>query len=123
MASLEPRLNIWIESDGQVVLSGWRIALLEAIAETGSITSAAARMDAPYRVAWQKIRQMEQGLGVQLVQTKIGGPDGGGSSLTPAAREYIRCYHHVSDGLDEWVGRRFAEVLPSLPSNSSDLQK
>ena len=34
---MQPRANFWIEQDGQVVLSSWRVKLLEAIAETGSI--------------------------------------------------------------------------------------
>ena len=34
--------NFWVERNGEVVLSEWRVALLEAVAETGSISAAAA---------------------------------------------------------------------------------
>lgn len=118
MTALEPHINLWMERDGQVALSGWRVALMEAIAETGSISAAAARMEVPYRVAWQKIRQMEQGLGIQLVQTRVGGHDGGGAALTPAAKQYIRCYHYVSDGLAEWVHQRFIEAFAAEVEHS-----
>lgn len=111
MSTLEPHFNLWVESDGQVALSGWRVALLHAIAETGSISSAAERMQVPYRVAWSKIKQMEHSLGVQLVQTRVGGSDGGGAHLTPEAEAYIRCYHQFSAGLEEWVQRRFREAF------------
>ena len=109
--ALVPHFNIWIEREGQVALSGWRVALLEAVAATGSISAAAEQMEVPYRVAWRKIKEMEQGLGVTLLQTRIGGPDGGGAELTPVAQAYIRRYHALSDGLDDWIKQRFAAVF------------
>jgi molybdate transport system regulatory protein len=109
--SLEPHGNLWIEHAGQVVLSGWRIALLEAVAETGSISKAAERLDVDYRIAWKKIDEMERGLGTQLVQTRVGGRDGGGAELTPIAIEYIRRYHRFSAGIEEEVRRRFADAF------------
>ena len=112
--SLVPHGNLWIECEGQVVLSGWRVALLEAVAEIGSISGAAERMQVDYRVAWKKIDEMERGLGAQLVQTRVGGRDGGGAELTPAAAECIRRYRRFSAGLDEEVRRRFAEAFADL---------
>ncbi len=111
MPALEPHINIWFECEGQVALSGWRVLLMEAIAETGSISAAAERMQVPYRVAWNKIKEMEQHLGVELVQTRIGGADGGGAQLSPAAETYIHSYRQFSAGLEEWVQQRFAEVF------------
>src|SRR6185503_21138622 len=110
-APLVPRVNLWIERDGLVALSGWRVALLEAVTATGSISGAAERMEVPYRVAWNKIKEMERGLGVPLLQTRIGGPDGGGAELTPAADEYIHRFHPLRTGLEAWVRRRFEEAF------------
>jgi molybdate transport system regulatory protein len=108
---LEPHVNLWIDRAGEVVLSGWRIELLEAVAAAGSISGAAERMQVDYRVAWKKIDEMERGLGVQLVETRVGGHDGGGAELTPAAAEYIRRYRRFSAGLDEEIRRRFADAF------------
>ena len=55
---MQPRINLWIEEEGEVVLSDWRVRLLEAIVETGSISSAAAKLDVSYHRAWDKIREM-----------------------------------------------------------------
>ena len=74
-----PRHNIWLELDGEVVLSVWRVRLLEAIEEKGSITSAAEALDVPYRRAWQRLHEMEERLGVTLVKTEVGGAGGGGA--------------------------------------------
>jgi len=44
---VEVRANYWIEIDGKVVLSDWRARLLEAIADSGSLSEAARRMTCP----------------------------------------------------------------------------
>lgn len=110
---LTPHLNLWLERDGNVVLSGWRVALLQAIDATGSITEAAAQMGVPYRVAWAKIHEMEQGFGAALVETRVGGADGGGATLTPLAHDLIERYNRFSAGLEGLVQERFAEAFRS----------
>ena len=45
---MEPKFNIWIEINGEVALSGWRLGLLRAVAETGSINAAAERLKIQY---------------------------------------------------------------------------
>lgn len=110
--SLVPCLNLWVECDGKVVLSIWRVALLEAVAQTGSISGAAEHLQVPYRVAWQKIREMEDGLGTRLVETRVGGSDGGGAHLTPAAEQYVVRFRQFSTGLEEQVQRHFAAAFP-----------
>ncbi len=106
-----PRANIWLEKEGEVVLSTWRVALLEAVAETGSITAGAEKMKVPYRVAWQKIREIEERLGEPVVETQVGGPGGGGAQLTPAGERYVQRFREFAAGLDEIVQRRFEEVF------------
>ena len=86
---VEPRFNIWLEVDGEVASSCWRMRLLAAIDEEGSITAGAKVMDVPYRVAWQKIHEMEERLGVQLLDTQTGGAEGGGARLTEAGRDHV----------------------------------
>ncbi|MGH8630604.1 MAG: winged helix-turn-helix domain-containing protein, partial [Burkholderiales bacterium] len=74
--------KVWLERDGRVALSGWRIALLEAVGEAGSLAAAAARLGVPYRTAWYKLREVEEQLGVRLLDTHRGGADGGHTTLT-----------------------------------------
>lgn len=89
---MELRVKVWVEEDGKLVLSTWRVALLEAIARTGSLQAAAAELGFPYRRAWGKIREIEANLGVKLIETTRGGVGGGASTLTPVAEEYVRRY-------------------------------
>ncbi|HLC29611.1 MAG TPA: LysR family transcriptional regulator [Dehalococcoidia bacterium] len=108
-ADLKLRLKVWVERKGEVVMSDWRMALLEAIARTGSLAKAAEELGVPYRSAWQKIKESEERLGTRLIDTRSGGADGGSSQLTEAANDLLRSYRHLSEGLAELVDRRFKE--------------
>ena len=108
---MKPRLNLWIEHNGEVVLSDWRVKLLEAVADTGSISSAAAKINVPYHRAWDKIHEMEAGLGVKLVETQTGGTGGGGAQLTPDGLSFIEQFRRFQAGFREQVEQRFEETF------------
>jgi len=106
--SLQIRSKIWIERHGDVVLSEWRVTLLEAIDASGSLSRAAETLEIPYRTAWERVKATEAELGVRLLDSESGGADGGGSRLTPEARDLCRRFRRVSGGIQEVVSRRFA---------------
>jgi molybdate transport system regulatory protein len=108
---MQAKANFWIEKNGKVAFSSWRVRLLEAVGETGSISAAASRMGVSYRRAWDKIHECEERLGIKLVETQTGGSGGGGSQLTPAALEYIQRFHNFADGLQTMVGIQFQEYF------------
>ena len=96
--------NIWLETDdGNVALSRWRLELLEAVARTGSISAAAHAMHIQYRLAWNRIHEMEERLGVALVQTTVGGKGGGGAQLTPEARVIVQHLREMFSAIDTGV--------------------
>ena len=111
---LEPRSKLWIERDGEVVLSDWRVALLESVDRTGSLSKAAEEMGVPYRTAWQKLKDTEERLGIRLFDTQSGGAEGGGSVLTADARDLLRRYRQFGEALAELVDRRFAKAFHDL---------
>ncbi|MFQ5858662.1 MAG: winged helix-turn-helix domain-containing protein [Anaerolineae bacterium] len=108
---MKPRANFWIEEEGEVVLSTWRVALLQAIAETGSITAGAEKMNVPYRVAWQKVREIEERLGRPVLETQTGGAGGGGAQLTPTGERYVKQFREFTRGLNDLVQQRYQEVF------------
>jgi molybdate transport system regulatory protein len=107
---LEIRSKIWIERRGRgnVVLSEWRVELLEAIDAHGSLSRAAETLNIPYRTAWERVKATEGEIGFRLLDSESGGLDGGGSTLTPQARELCRRFRRISGGIHEVVSRRFA---------------
>ena len=114
-AGLDVRSKVWIEREGQVVLSEWRAALLDGVAETGSLSGAAARLGVPYRTAWTRLREIEAGLGFKVLETQSGGAAGGGSTLTPAARDVLARFHRVADGVGALVDARFRDAFRESP--------
>ena len=108
---LQLQTKVWIERDGQVAVSSWRIALLEAIDTNGSLAAAARQMDVPYRTAWQKLKQMEARCHTLLVVSETGGDTGGSSRLTPEARELIRRFHQIERGLREQALTQFEQLF------------
>jgi molybdate transport system regulatory protein len=105
------RCNFWIEVDREVALSEWRVALLEAVAETGSISAAAEKMGVHFRVAWRKIREMEARLGVRLVVGTAGGTHGGGARLTQEAHDCIGRFRQFVHGLYALADKQYREAF------------
>jgi molybdate transport system regulatory protein len=108
------RSKVWLERDGAVLLSEWRIALLEEVAATGSLAAAAERLGVPYRTAWQRVKEMEDRLGAPLLATASGGADGGHSHLTPLAADLVARFRRATAGLADLLADRFHREFPDL---------
>ena len=110
-AGLEPRIKLWVERDGFLVLSDYRARLLQQVAETGSLAEAAQRMGLSYRRAWGKIREIEQNLGVRLVQSDVGGAGGGGSRLTREGERLVALYKRFRRLMEVDLRKEFSDVF------------
>ena len=102
--SLELGGSIWFQAGAQTLGGAARIALLAAIGETGSITSAAKAIGMSYKGAWDAIDTMNNLAGEPLVVRSTGGKGGGGTTLTPRAVKLIDTFRAV-----EREHRRFLE--------------
>lgn len=108
---IDIRSKIWIEVDGDPVFGRGRRFLLEAIDSYGSINQAAKEIHISYRKAWSYIKNMEERLGIQLVERQTGGKNGGGATLTEEARRFLRKYKAMERGINEIVDERFSEIF------------
>ena len=66
-----------------------RLALLEQIAEQGSITRAAKAAGLSYKAAWDAIDALNNLSEQPLVSRNVGGKGGGGARLTPAGERLL----------------------------------
>lgn len=114
MEGFIPQQKLWLERDGRLVMSDYRVRLLELVAETGSLAQAAAAMDLSYRRAWGKVKEVEANLGLELVHSAVGGAGGGHTGLTPAGQALVAAYRRFQARLAEDLARAFAEELASL---------
>jgi molybdate transport system regulatory protein len=69
-----------------------KIALLEAIQRTGSLSQAARDLGMSYRRGWQLLSSVNTSFRVPVVVTATGGRGGGGVRITPFGRKLIGCY-------------------------------
>lgn len=76
-----------------------KAALLEAIAETGSISAAARKLGMSYRRAWTLVDTMNRCWRDPLVETSAGGAHGGGARLSAAGEEALRYYRALEDAI------------------------
>jgi molybdate transport system regulatory protein len=84
------RTKMWIaDSSGNVIFGMGRVKILEAVEQCGSINAAAKSLKMSYRAVWGRIKATEERLGRQLVVRTTGGSSGGGSVLTPYAKELV----------------------------------
>jgi molybdate transport system regulatory protein len=86
------RLTIRLDFDAGRRLGAGKIALLESIDRTGSI-SAAGRVHAmSYRRAWLLVDELNQLFVAPLVSAHHGGAKGGGAHLTEEGRRIVALY-------------------------------
>lgn len=108
---MEIKSKLWIEVDGEPVFGRGRRFLLQAIDKYGSINQAAKEINISYRKAWSYIKAMEQRLGIRLVERQTGGRNGGGARLTVEAREFLKMYEKLEEGIREIVDKKFGEIF------------
>lgn len=88
--------------------------LLRNIDRTGSLLGAAKEMNMAYSKAWKIIKNIESMWGFQLTNRETGGRDGGGSTLTPRAREILEHYERFCEesrkAVDEIYEKYFSEA-------------
>ena len=113
---LEPHLRILLGSS--IAIGPGKAALLEAIAETGSIAAAGRRMGMSYRRAWLLVKTMNACFREPLVDAAKGGAQGGGARLTGMGREVLARYRAMEAHAAEAVApemRAFRELMVDRP--------
>ena len=105
------RIQLYNENGEKFFGEGpWR--LLRLVEETGSLRCAAASMEMAYSKALKLVKQAEEALGVPLTQRCVGGKDGGGSTLTPQGKEWLKQYEDYRDACLQANRQLYLEFFP-----------
>jgi len=115
---MKPEVRFHIRDNGRetkLAIGPGKVALLEAIEQTGSITSSAKKLGMSYRRAWLLVDETNRCLVRPAVQTAAGGRRGGGSSLTPVGAELVRRYRALEHQTGLAVTRRLKSLLRTIP--------
>jgi molybdate transport system regulatory protein len=114
VAEFHPRQKLWIEANGKLVMSDYRLRLLELVAGSGSLAQAAGAMGLSYRRAWGKIKEIEANLGLPLVLSEVGGAGGGHTSLTAEGIALVEAYRRFHERMQLDVERAYREELAGV---------
>jgi len=90
-----PHLSIRIDFDDEGRLGPGKVALLERIAQEGSISAAGRSMSMSYKRAWELVSEINKSFSEPLVAAQTGGKSGGGAVLTPRGEELVRHYRAI----------------------------
>ncbi|MCB2110861.1 MAG: LysR family transcriptional regulator [Defluviimonas sp.] len=100
-----PALKIRLVVEGGDWLGPGKADLLEAIAETGSISAAGRRMGMSYKRAWSLVETLNAMFRSPLVSSSRGGAGHGGAALTESGAEVLRLYRAIqSKGAEAVAG-------------------
>ncbi len=86
------RVSIRLDLAGGARIGPGKVALLEAVARTGSISAAGRALRMSYRRAWELVEDLNRHLGAPVVSTAAGGAGGGGARLTDLGSALIAEY-------------------------------
>ena len=92
-AKIQFRLRVY--RDEGIAIGPGKVALMEAIAETGSISGAARQLGMSYRRAWALVDELNGALSQPAVVTATGGAHGGGATLTPTGEKLVTHYRAI----------------------------
>ena len=95
-------------------------ALLRRVDKYHSLRSAAASMGMAYSKAWTILKSCEQHLGFKLVNSTIGGKNGGGATLTENAKKMLSAYDEYCEELKAYADKLIDEKFFFYPKMTNE---
>jgi len=92
-----------------------KIALLEGIRSTGSLSSAARALKMSYRRAWLLLEDLNTSFQQPVAELSVGGKGGGGASLTPFGSELVLAYRAFEVSLMKRAQTAFPPAALPVP--------
>jgi molybdate transport system regulatory protein len=107
-----PAIRIRIDFTENVNLGPGKIALLEAIRSTGSISDAARALGMSYRRAWLLVNSLKEGFSEAVTVSAAGGKGGGGARVTPFGLTLIRQFRLLEREIARLSAQRLTMFVP-----------
>lgn len=124
---LRPRLYVktktWIENaEGELLFGKGKTEILELIEQESSISKASEKIGMNYKKAWTHIKILQRNINDTMVQTKQGGGEDAGTTLTPVAREFMDNYRKLQADIENYANERFKELFLK-PRNKKEFKE
>jgi molybdate transport system regulatory protein len=102
-----PTLRLRIDFGRDCAVGPGKIALLEHIDTSGSLSQAARDLNMSYRRAWQLLESLNRSFRERVVVTSRGGRGGGGAVLTPFGQALIGSFRRFESDMQARARRHF----------------
>jgi molybdate transport system regulatory protein len=110
------RLTIRLDFEAGRRLGAGKVALLESIDKTGSISAAGRAQGMSYRRAWLLVDELNQLFASPLVAAHHGGVNGGGAALTDEGRRIVALYRGAEAKMRSAAGTEIDAIERGLAS-------
>lgn len=114
-----PQTRIRLDFAPDCAVGPGKIALLEGIVRTGSLSAAARSLGMSYRRGWLLVRSLNEGFRQPLVALNVGGRDGGGATLTPSGAKMLARYRAFERKVDKLAEKEFSAFAPAVRAAAS----
>ena len=91
-----------------------KVALLEQIAATGSISAAGRALGMSYRRAWLLVEDLNHLFKEPVVTAQPGGAGGGGTALTPFGASVVDLYRRIEQATRAGAAESLATLAQAL---------
>jgi len=106
------KLTVRLYTDDNERCFGPGIAtLLHRVQEHHSLRAAAGSMGMAYSKAWRIVRTAEDIFGCKLLDSTIGGRNGGGALLTPRAEDLLNVYDAYCEDVNVYSREKFQQAF------------
>jgi len=107
-----PAIRFRIDFTANVNVGPGKIALLEAIKSTGSISDAARSLGMSYRRAWLLVNSLKEGFSEPVTVSSTGGKGGGGANVTPFGLSLIKQFRQLEREIARLGAQRLIMFVP-----------
>jgi molybdate transport system regulatory protein len=114
----EVSVSFRVDFSPECAVGPGKIALLEHIASSGSLSEAARKLKMSYRRAWLLLEDLNTSFQQPVAQMSVGGRGGGGASLTPFGTELVASYRALETHIRKRAQSAFPPTaLPAAPNS------
>lgn len=114
----EVSVSFRVDFSPECAVGPGKIALLEHIAGSGSLSEAARQLKMSYRRAWLLLEDLNTSFQQPVTQMSVGGRGGGGASLTPFGAELVASYRALETHIRKRAQTAFPPTALPAPTHS-----
>jgi len=117
---MTPAVRFRVDFNPGCSIGAGKIALLEQVARSGSLSGAARALGMSYRRAWLLLDDMNRSFDSHVARASVGGVGGGGVTLTEFGQQLIDEFRTLQSGLQALTSARLRAIASHARASSRE---